>query len=97
MKFIKIVTVISVSLLSAQIFAAPIPDLEANSLIKCVEGSSISSAVDELNETLASPFWNTRATTGNYLKIKDYVSSAPVITSLANGNYSVCVTVTRKK
>ena len=97
MKLINIITVVAASLLSVKTFAAPLPDLEANSLIKCVESSSISSAAAELNETLASPFWNTRSTVGGYLRIKDYVSSAPVITSLANGNYSVCVTVTRKK
>ena len=97
MKKMIIGSLITTAAISINTFAA-IPDLEANSLIKCEEASDISSAVAELNSTLASPFYNVRSeATGSYYKINNYVSSTPVITKLDNGKVSVCVTLTRKK
>ncbi|MDX1901796.1 MAG: hypothetical protein SFW66_07330 [Gammaproteobacteria bacterium] len=97
MKKIILGSLITASLLSINAFAA-IPDLEANSLIACEEGSTVSDAVAELNGTLASPFYNVKSeSTDSYYKINNYVGSAPVITKLDNGRVSVCVTLTRKK
>lgn len=91
------VSALIVSALATSSFAA-LPDLEANSLIKCEEASTVSQAVAQLNGTLASPFYNVRdMDVGNFFKISDYTSSQPVITKLDNNNFSVCVTLTRKK
>jgi len=96
MKKVKFLSIAILSMLSFQAFAA-LPDLDANSLIKCEEASTVSDAVAELNGTLAGSFWKHYSGNGNYYKIENYVSSQPTITKLDNGRISVCVTLTRKK
>lgn len=83
-------------MLSFQAFAA-IPDVEANSLIRCTEGTTVSEAVSELNGAVASSALRTATGDGAYYHIENYTSSQPIITKLDNGKISVCVTLTRKK
>lgn len=95
MKQIKLLLVVVLSTLSLSALA--LPDLNANSLIQCEEGSTITKAVSNLNQTLASSFNKVATGNGNYFVIEHYTSSQPTITKLDNGKFSVCATLTRKR